>query len=138
MIPLNIKFQIPSFHRTVATENGVIYLIGGTNIENLQKSSSIYQYDPLHATLSQVGNLQVGRSSQSMVCYKKIIYIVGGVADNDEIPKKCELFNSRTKESKLIAPCKYPTTNSTLCCLGGENLIKLGGVDTEGRNSDFI
>ena len=48
------------------------------------------------------------------------------------------MFNTRKNESKIIAPCKYPTTNSTLCSLAGENLIKLGGVDAEGRNSDFI
>lgn len=119
VISLNIKFLIPSFHRTVATESGTIYLIGGTNIETLQKSPTIYQFDPLHSTLNPVGALNVARSSHSMVCLKKIIYIAGGVAENDEIPKKCELFNTRKNESQLIAPCKYPTTNSTLCCLAG-------------------
>lgn len=135
---MQIKFPIPSFHRTLATEKGVIYLIGGTNVESLQKSSAIYQYDPLHFTLKEVGQLAVARSSHSMVCYQNIIYVVGGVAENDEIPKKCEMFHTRKNEVKAIAPCKYPTTNSTLCSLAGDNLIKLGGVDMEGRNSDYI
>lgn len=67
-----------------------------------------------------------------------MIYIVGGMAEQDQIPKKCEVFNTRTNETKLIASCKYATTNSTLCVLGDENLIKLGGVDIEGMNSDYI
>lgn len=64
-----------------------------------------------------------------MVCLKKIIYIAGGMSENDVIPKKCELFNSRTNECKLISPCKYATINSTLCSIGKDNLVKLGGVD---------
>lgn len=31
IIPLNIDFSLPAFHRTIATEEGVIYLIGGTD-----------------------------------------------------------------------------------------------------------
>lgn len=73
-----------------------------------------------------------------MVCVKRMIYIVGGMDDDDVIPKQCEVFNSRTNECKFIASCKYPTINSTLCSLGKEYLIKLGGVDNEGKNSDFV
>lgn len=67
-----------------------------------------------------------------------MIYITGGMGNNDVIPKKCELFNSRTNECKFIAPCKYATINSILCSIGKDNLIKLGGVDSEGHNSDYI
>ena len=34
VINLNINFTIPSFHRTIATEIGNIYVIGGTITEN--------------------------------------------------------------------------------------------------------
>ena len=70
-----------------------------------------------------------------MVCLKKMIYIVGGMDDNDTIPKKCEVFDSRSNECKMIAPCKHATINSSLC---KDKLVKLGGVDAEGKNSDFI
>jgi hypothetical protein len=33
VIQLNINFGIPSFHRTVATETGIIFIIGGTIAE---------------------------------------------------------------------------------------------------------
>ena len=49
--------------------------------------------------------------------------------ENEKIPKKCEVFDSSTNEAKLISSCKYQTINSTLCSLGKDNLIKLGGVD---------
>ena len=43
-IPLDIDFGIPPFHRTVATENGGIYIIGGTIVDTFKKSKAIYQY----------------------------------------------------------------------------------------------
>lgn len=90
-IPLNINFPIPSFHRSIATENGNIYLIGGTITNTVEKSKStaIFQYDPMANSLKQVSSLNVGRSSHSIVCLKKMIYIAGGMSNNDIIPKKC-------------------------------------------------
>lgn len=38
IISLKIDFAIPTFHRTIATVDGVIYLIGGTD-ENTSKKS---------------------------------------------------------------------------------------------------
>lgn len=58
-----------------------------------------------------------------------MIYVIGGMTQQEQIPKKCEVFNTRTNETKIIASCKYPTTNSTLAILGDDNLVKLGGVD---------
>lgn len=89
LITLDINFPIPSFNRSIATESGNVYLVGGTILNTEEKSKIIYQFDPLNNTLKQAGKLNVGRSSHSMVCLKKIIYIVGGMDDNDTIPKKC-------------------------------------------------
>lgn len=44
--PLQINFKVPSFHRSVATEQGHIFVIGGTRTESLSKSKTIYQYNP--------------------------------------------------------------------------------------------
>ena len=80
---MEIDFKIPSFHRTIATSQGEIYLIGGTFIENMRKSNKIYQYDPMNRSLKHVASLQVGRSSHSIAFVKNNIFIVGGMADND-------------------------------------------------------
>ena len=53
-------------------------------------------YEPLHKSLKKVSELNIGRSSHSIVCVKKMIYIVGGMIENEKIPKKCEVFNSKT------------------------------------------
>jgi hypothetical protein len=138
VIPLNINFNIPSFHRTTATENGNIFVIGGTSVDSMRKSKAIYQFDPSSKTLTQTSQLIVPRSSHSVLCHKEMIYITGGMTDNEEVLKKCEVFNPKTLEVTLFASCKYPTTNSCLCAVGEDQLVKLGGVFPNGENNDTI
>lgn len=83
VIPLNINFSVPSFHRTVATESGNIFVIGGTVVQNMKKSKAIYQYDPMNQTLNQVSQLIIPRSSHSVVSHKGLVYITGGMTDNE-------------------------------------------------------
>ena len=45
IVPLDIDFQIPPFHRTIATEDGNIYILGGTIKNTERKSRAIYQFD---------------------------------------------------------------------------------------------
>ena len=107
MVPLDIQFKIPSFHRTIATERGEIFVIGGTNPETLKRSRDIYKCDYAAATLRKVAELIIPRSSHSILCHEGTIYISGGMTNNDETLKKCEAFNPRTDEVKAIASCKY-------------------------------
>lgn len=84
----------------------------------MEKSSHIYLYEPLHKILKKVGELNMARSSHSIVCLQKMIYVVGGMVENEKIPKKCEVFDTRTNQTRTISSCKYQTINSTLCALG--------------------
>jgi hypothetical protein len=137
-IPLDIDFNIPPFHRTVATETGNIYVVGGTIVDTLRKSKAIYQYNSSTRKLVPVAELNIARSSHSILCHQEIIYVTGGMTDSEEVLKKCEMFNTRTQEISLIASCKYPTTNSCLCAIGDGQLVKLGGVFPNGENNDTI
>lgn len=107
-------------------------------MDSLRKSKAIYQYDPMGKKLIQVSQLIIPRSSHSVLCHKDMIYITGGMTDNEEVLKKCEAFNPKTQEVTMIASCKYPTTNSCVCALGDDQLVKLGGVFSNGENNDTI
>ncbi len=78
------------------------------------------------------------RSSHSIVCHKKIIYIVGGISDKDDIVKHCEKFDSRTKESQTIASCKFVTYNSCLASISRDNLVKIGGIFYNGEKNFHV
>lgn len=135
---MQLDIGIPPFHRTVASEEGGIYLIGGTNVETLKKSKVIYKYDAEKKSLVGVSELLVARSSHSVLCHKGLIYVAGGMTDSEEVLKKCEVFNPSNQEVSMMASCKYPTTNSCLSALGDSQLVKLGGVFPNGENNDTI
>jgi hypothetical protein len=131
VIPLNISFAIPSFHRSIATEEGVIYLIGGTDEDSMKKSSRIYEYAPGTRTLKAVSEMKHSRSSHSLVCNRGLIYIVGGMGDQDVL-KEMEIFNPSISTTQVMKSCKYATVNSCISVIGGENLLKLGGIFATG------
>lgn len=122
--------MIPSFHRTVATEDGQIFLIGGNN-PNMTKSNKIYKYDPLKKILVETAHMSMGRSSHSIVCHKKILYITGGVSDSDTALKTSESYNTATGQIRSLQSCHYATLNSTLAYIN-DNLLKIGGVMANG------
>jgi N-acetylneuraminic acid mutarotase len=138
VIPLEVSFKIPSFHRTIATEKGEIYVIGGTSADTLKRTKDIYQYNKSGKTLLKVAELLVARSSHSVLCHQGLIYISGGMTNNDETLKKCEIFLPRTNEIKAMASCKYETTNSCLCAIGNDSLLKFGGVHASGENNNTL
>lgn len=49
----------------------------------------MFQFDAANKTLILVCEMKVARSSHSVVCHRGLIYIAGGISDNDEILKKC-------------------------------------------------
>ena len=128
ILPLHIDFNIPSFHRTTATEYGLIYLVGGTIVNTFKKSNLIYKFDQQNQTLLPAAELIIARSSHSILYHKDLIYITGGMTDSEEVLKKCEVFNPKTAEVSFIPSCKYPTSNSCLCAIGDNQIVKLGGV----------
>ena len=81
-INLNINFNIPDFHKSIATPNGDIYVIGGSLGDNGLKSQKIYKYDFTNSTLVYCASLKYGRSSHSVCFNSRFIYIMGGFLNN--------------------------------------------------------
>ena len=58
-------------------------MIGGTDESTMHKSSKIYEFSPGTRNLKPVSDLKFPRSSHSVVCFRGLIYICGGMGDND-------------------------------------------------------
>lgn len=67
--------MIPSFHRSIITSHGDIYLLGGSDQKKL---TEIYSYEPVSRTLFPSGNLIVPRSSFGVCYLHPYIYSVSG------------------------------------------------------------
>jgi hypothetical protein len=49
----------------------------------MHKSGKIYEFSPGTMTLKHVAELKNPRSSHSLACFHSLIYICGGMGDND-------------------------------------------------------
>ena len=93
-MPLNIKFKIPNFHKSVITDDGDIYLSGGSHPDNIQsKLRSFYRVDFQSQTLNPMADMITPRSSHCLLYMKGFIYAIGGVTNNSAFTRKCERYN---------------------------------------------
>lgn len=54
----------------------------------MKKSHTIYEYGPGARILKSVSQLHHSRSSHTLVVYGGLIYVIGGMGDNDVL-KEC-------------------------------------------------
>jgi hypothetical protein len=93
--------------------------------------SKIFEYSPGTKNLKPVADLKHPRSSHSIACFRGLIYIVGGLGD-DDVLRELEVFNPSINTTQAMKSCKYATVNSCLTVIGNENLLKLGGIFANG------
>lgn len=55
-----------------------------------------------------------------------------------DVLSEFEVFNPSTKSTLQLKSCKYATVNSCLATIGGDKLLKLGGIFANGENNDHI
>lgn len=82
---LNIDFRLPSFHKSLATPNGNLYLTGGsidTETAAKGKSKYIYQFDFNNNTLIPLATMFNPRSSHGICYMNNYIYMIGGFEKN--------------------------------------------------------
>lgn len=103
----------------------------------MRKSSKIYEFSPATRALKLVGNLKSSRSSHSIVCFRGLIYICGGMGDGDVL-NEFEVFNPSIRTTQQLKSCKYATVNSCFTAIGKDTLLKLGGIFANGENNDHI
>jgi len=71
-------------------------VIGGTYLNDYKKSKEIYKFNPQTQSLVEAASLLIPRSSHSVLCHNGLIYISGGMTNNEETLKACEIYNPKT------------------------------------------
>ncbi len=132
---MNISFKIPDFHKSIATPNGDLYLIGGNLPDSGMKSQKIYKYDFSNNTLIYCASLKYGRSSHSVCFNNKYIYVMGGTKllilgflNQQEVTNRCERFEISTNRVEEIRPMNYEACSFACCSFNGRYLLKFGGI----------
>ncbi|KAL4480469.1 hypothetical protein ABPG74_020985 [Tetrahymena malaccensis] len=137
-IDLKISFRIPSFHKSIATPIGELFLTGGTIPDGqMNKSGWIYQYDWSSQSLIQLSSMNHPRSSHGIAYLAGKIYVVGGYEHKHVMTKRCERFNLLTKKWEMISNLNYAATSLSLCSFNGRYLFKFGGIG-EGYDNHLL
>ncbi|EAR95289.2 kelch motif protein (macronuclear) [Tetrahymena thermophila SB210] len=137
-IDLKISFRIPSFHKSIATPIGELFLTGGTIPDGqMNKSGWIYQYDWQNQSLIQLSSMNHPRSSHGIAYLAGKIYVVGGYEHKHVMTKRCERFNLLTKKWEMISNLNYAATSLSLCSFNGRYLFKFGGIG-EGYDNHLL
>lgn len=134
IVRLNIKFNIPTFHKSIFLKNGAIFLTGGS-LEN-EKLNKIFQY--ANQDLIEVGNLICSRSSHCIAAIGSKIYIVGGFSTGNIVTEKCEVYDTSMAKIIKIADVRKPCSSSSLVPINNHFLLKIGGTLSDGSNCRVI
>ena len=77
-----MSYEVPLYSRSIATESGQIYLIGGyIKHANLYLNTCHY-YDEMFKSLESVANMHHKHADHSVVCLDGFIYVVGTYINN--------------------------------------------------------
>jgi hypothetical protein len=106
--------EVPLYSRSVATERGHIYLIGGFMKRAEQYLNTCYLYDEVFATLDKKANSFYSYADHSVCAIESFIYVAGTFINNKVFPF-CERYDSQKNKWKVIAPLNVPRSGSALC-----------------------
>jgi hypothetical protein len=79
---VQMDFEVPLYSRSIAVENGSIYLIGGYIKKTNTYLNTCYRYDELFGSLSKEANMIYPHADHSVCAIEGFIYVVGAFAHN--------------------------------------------------------
>ena len=129
--------EVPLYSRSVATENGVIYLIGGYVKKKNQYLNTCFRYDELFSSLQQKASMKYPRADHSLCVIDGFIYAVGTFINNQVYPY-CERYDSQKDKWKEIANMKVARSGTALCSFKNQFLFAFGGRINQKQIVDVI
>jgi hypothetical protein len=112
--PVTMDHEVPLYSRSVATEKGDIFLIGGY-IKRLNKYlHSCYKYDELFGSLEKRADTFYPYADHSVCAIESFIYVAGTFYNNQVYPF-CERFDSQKNKWKQIASMNVTRSGASLC-----------------------
>ena len=129
-IQMDIDFEIPDYHRSIALPNGEIYLIGGEMnlLEEKPTINSVFSYDFIKKTLISKSSMKFARNSFGIVFLCDFIYVFGGFDKSDNSSRKCERYSILLDEWFFISDIKEGLTDCCVAKFNHEFIYLFGGL----------
>lgn len=134
---LDIPFNIPAYHSSVATPCGKIFLMGGLD-QNGEINKRTYEYDPVTRGLYRKANMHLARDGLASCYVNGKIYVVGGVGEKGTSLTDCEVYDIKTNTWSVIQNTITPTSHASLVRYQDSHIYKIGGYVKLGEISNTI
>lgn len=120
------EFIVPRYHRSLLTAEGVIILTGGFVDDKPSKRAYLLDID--RSLMTEISEMNVGRTGHVLVAHCGLIYAIGGVAEDGATTDTCEVFspqlNTWNEISRLNQACHSAcsvSANGSIYVFGGKN-----------------
>ena len=135
-INLNINFKIPIWHRSIMTQQGTIYLTGGSDLESEYKTNlkDVYVYAPFENILKPLAGLNYARNSHGICILQDFMYVIGGCSEQGGYTASCERFavnkhyEKAVGEWQIVASLNQPANSPCVVNFNDDYIYKFGGV----------
>ena len=118
---INAGFNIPLFSRSIAIENGDIYLTGGQYKPYYLRTT--FFFDEGSNTLEKKADMTLPRGDHSLIYIAGYIYAIGSYTNN----KTCERYNVQKNKWAPISSLNIGRAGAGLCTFDNEYIYAFGG-----------
>ena len=92
--PVQMEFEVPLYSRSIAIEDGGIYLIGGCNKRKNLYLKKCYRYNMLFSTMDEKSEMIYPHADHSLCAIESFIYVVGTFV-NSQVYGFCEVYDTK-------------------------------------------
>jgi len=121
-----MEFEVPLYSRSIATEDGVIYLIGGCNKRRNQYLKKCYRYNEIFGDLDEKASMIYPHADHSLCAIEGFIYVVGTFV-NSQVYGFCEVYDIQKDQWKQIDSLRVARSGVALCAFKNNFLFAFGG-----------
>lgn len=79
---VSMEFDVPLYSRSIAIENGQIYLIGGCIMRKKEYLKKCYRFDEIFSELEEKAQMIYPHAYHSVCAIESFIYVVGSFLNN--------------------------------------------------------
>lgn len=121
-----MELEVPLYSRSIATEDGGIYLIGGCNKRRNQYLKKCYRYDEIFSQLVEKASMIYPHADHSLCTIEGFIYVVGTFV-NSQVYGFCEAYDIQKNQWKQIDSLRVARSGVALSSFKNNFIFAFGG-----------
>jgi hypothetical protein len=124
--PVQMEIDVPLYSRSIATEDGGIYLIGGCNKRKNLYLKKCYRYNEIFSMLDEKSSMFYPHADHSLCSLEGFIYVVGSFV-NSMVFGYCEVYDIGKDQWRQIDSLRVARSGVALSSFKNNYIFAFGG-----------